>query len=91
MKVLENYKSQHNERNSEVSKFISVKYVIPKNFKCKILVGKILTIQHPFIKFVRLFRQSFLLYSTSDKPFVTISLASKLSGAIHSKNTYVVM
>ena len=34
-----------------------------KLFKHKILVGKILTIQHPFVKFVRLFHShSFPLY-----------------------------
>ena len=33
----------------------SHKYAIPKFSKCKILVGKILTIQHALVKFVRLF------------------------------------
>ena len=37
--------------------------------KCKILVGKILTNQHSFVKFVRLFhRQSFALYGIWPMP-----------------------
>ena len=44
---------------------ITVNYAIPKFSKCKILVGKILMIQHALVKFVRLFhRQSFTLYGT---------------------------
>ena len=36
---------------------------MPKLSKCKILVGKILTIQHALVKFIRLFHhQSFTLY-----------------------------
>ena len=36
---------------------------MPKFSKCKILVGKILTIQHALVKFIRLFHhQSFTLY-----------------------------
>ena len=36
---------------------------MPKIFKCKVLVGKILTIQHPFVEFIRLFHhQSFVIY-----------------------------
>ena len=65
MKVLQNYKSRQNERNPDKLKLVNYnrKICISKIFKCKILVGKILMIQHPFIKFVRLFhRQSFVLY-----------------------------
>ena len=52
-------------RETLTNSSLTVKYATPKIIKCKILVGKILTIQHPFIKFIRLFhRQSFVLYGT---------------------------
>ena len=56
---------RHNMTNPDKLKLVhyNVKYVMPKFSKCKILAGKILTIQHAFVKFVRLFRhQSFTLY-----------------------------
>ena len=56
-------RSRHNMTNHDKLKLINqpyVKYAIPRFSKCKILVGKILTIQHAF---VRLFHhQSFTLY-----------------------------
>ena len=58
--------SQHDFRdNPDKLRLInySCKTYNTENFKHKILVGKILTIQHPFVKFVILFhRQSFALY-----------------------------
>ena len=65
-KVFQDSMSRHNVTNPDKLKLVNynrIKYVIPKFSKCKILVGKILTIQHAFVKFVSLFhRQNFTLY-----------------------------
>ena len=64
-------KPRCNERNPDKFKLVNYnrKICIPKIFKCKILVGKTLTIQHPFVKFVRLFhRQGFALYGMQIHP-----------------------
>ena len=55
------------------------KYAIPKFSKCKILVGKILTIQHELVKFVRLFhRQSFTLYGIHKSICIVTAYNTKL-------------
>ena len=57
-----------------------MKYAIPKFFKCKSFGGKFLTIQHAFIKFVRLFHcQSFTLYGNTGKTIHTC-------GTVHTTN-----
>ena len=58
MKVLQNCMSRHN-----VTTLTNA--CNTENFKWQILIGKILMIQHPFIKFIRLFHhQNFVLYGT---------------------------
>ena len=64
-KVFQDSMSRHNVTNPDKLKLVNYngKYAIPIFSKCKILVGKILTIQHALVKFVRLFHhQSFTLY-----------------------------
>ena len=64
-KVLQDSMSPHNVTNADKLKLINYNRNT-EIFKCKILVGKTLTIQHALIKFIRLFhRQSFMLYGTS--------------------------
>ena len=66
-KVLQHSMSRHNMTNPDKPKLVNYnrKYAILRFSKCKILVGKTLTIQHVFVKFVRLFhRQSFTLYGS---------------------------
>ena len=64
------YLKIHNVTNPDKLKLVeglnyNRKYAIPKFSKCKILVGKMLMIQHALVKFVGLFhRQSFILYGT---------------------------
>ena len=61
-KIFQDSMSLHNVTNPDKLK-LTVKYTISKFYKCKSLVGKILTIQHELVKFIRLFyRQSFTLY-----------------------------
>ena len=62
-KVLQHSMSRHNMTNPDKPKFITVKYAILRFSKCKILIGKTLTIQHVFVKILQTFqRQSFALY-----------------------------
>ena len=55
MKVFQDSMSQHNVTNPDklklVKLIITIKYAILKFSKCKILVGKILTIQQALVKF----------------------------------------
>ena len=65
--VLQDSMSRHSMTNPDKLKLVNYnrKYAIPKFSKCKILVGKIFTIQHALVKFVRLFHhQHFTLYGT---------------------------
>ena len=62
-KVLQHSKSRHNITNPDKPKLVNynrsyVKYAILRFSKCKILVGKTLTIQHAFIKFRQTFPSS---------------------------------
>ena len=64
-KVFQGSMSRHNVTNPDKLKLVNYNHKIcyTKFSKCKILVGKILTIQHTLVKFIRLFhRQSFMLY-----------------------------